>query len=290
MATEEILDLDTIQRKMKKWRDEGYRNSEEIADLGENLLKDYSSKLGDETWVLLEQVCIASFDCNRLQLAERCLEALEKQFPKSKRVMKLRGMLYEADGQYDLANRIYDELLEADPANLQVQKRKIAMLKEQNKIEETIAQLNKYLEDFLGDQEAWMELCELYIRQQEFSKAAFCMEELILSHPHNHLYHQRYAEIHYTIGHQENMQRAKKYFAQALKLDPNNVRALYGLYLAATNISNGKISADEKRKNQSLSAWTADQLVELFDMDVSDKQRKTLCDMFDNMQLALPSN
>ena len=204
--------------------------------------------------------------------------------------MKLRGMLYEADGQYDLANRIYDELLEADPANLQVQKRKIAMLKEQNKIEETIAQLNKYLEDFLGDQEAWMELCELYIRQQEFSKAAFCMEELILSHPHNHLYHQRYAEIHYTIGHQENMQRAKKYFAQALKLDPNNVRALYGLYLAATNISNGKISADEKRKNQSLSAWTADQLVELFDMNVSDKQRKTLCDMFDNMQLALPSN
>lgn len=290
MATEEILDLDTIQRKMKKWRDEGYRNSEEIADLGENLLKDYSSKLGDETWVLLEQVCIASFDCNRLQLAERCLEALEKQFPKSKRVMKLRGMLYEADGQYDLANRIYDELLEADPANLQVRKRKIAMLKEQNKIEETIAQLNKYLEDFLGDQEAWMELCELYIRQQEFSKAAFCMEELILSHPHNHLYHQRYAEIHYTIGHQENMQRAKKYFAQALKLDPNNVRALYGLYLAATNISSGKISADEKRKNQSLSAWTADQLVELFDMNVSDKQRKTLCDMFDNMQLALPSN
>ena len=290
MATEEILDLDTIQRKMKKWRDEGYRNSEEIADLGENLLKDYSCKLGDETWVLLEQVCIASFDCNRLQLAERCLEALEKQFPKSKRVMKLRGMLYEADGQYDLANRIYDELLEADPANLQVRKRKIAMLKEQNKIEETIAQLNKYLEDFLGDQEAWMELCELYIRQQEFSKAAFCMEELILSHPHNHLYHQRYAEIHYTIGHQENMQRAKKYFAQALKLDPNNVRALYGLYLAATNISSGKISADEKRKNQSLSAWTADQLVELFDMDVSDKQRKTLCDMFDNMQLALPSN
>ena len=290
MATEEILDLDTIQRKMKKWRDEGYRNSEEIADLGENLLKDYSSKLGDETWVLLEQVCIASFDCNRLQLAERCLEALEKQFPKSKRVMKLRGMLYEADGQYDLANRIYDELLEADPANLQVRKRKIAMLKEQNKIEETIAQLNKYLEDFLGDQEAWMELCELYIRQQEFSKAAFCMEELILSHPHNHLYHQRYAEIHYTIGHQENMHRAKKYFAQALKLDPNNVRALYGLYLAATNISSGKISADEKRKNQSLSAWTADQLVELFDMNVSDKQRKTLCDMFDNMQLALPSN
>lgn len=290
MATEEILDLDTIQSKMKKWRDEGYRNSEEIADLGENLLKDYSSKLGDETWVLLEQVCIASFDCNRLQLAERCLEALEKQFPKSKRVMKLRGMLYEADGQYDLANRIYDELLEADPANLQVRKRKIAMLKEQNKIEETIAQLNKYLEDFLGDQEAWMELCELYIRQQEFSKAAFCMEELILSHPHNHLYHQRYAEIHYTIGHQENMQRAKKYFAQALKLDPNNVRALYGLYLAATNISSGKISADEKRKNQSLSAWTADQLVELFDMNVSDKQRKTLCDMFDNMQLALPSN
>ena len=50
----------------------------------------------------------------------------------------------------------------------------------------------------MADQEAWMELCDLYISQQEWNKAAFCVEELMLHSPFNHLYLQRYAEIKYT--------------------------------------------------------------------------------------------
>jgi hypothetical protein len=47
----------------------------------------------------------------------------------------------------------------------------------------------------MSDSEAWLELCDLYCYEQDFSKAAFCMEELILVNPHNHLFHQRYAEV-----------------------------------------------------------------------------------------------
>jgi hypothetical protein len=36
-----------------------------------------------------------------------------------------------------------------------------------------------------------MELCELYILEQDYAKAAFCCEELILQNPHSHLYYQR---------------------------------------------------------------------------------------------------
>lgn len=50
----------------------------------------------------------------------------------------------------------------------------------------------------MADQEAWLELCDLYISQQEWNKAAFCVEELMLHSPFNHLYLQRYAEIKYT--------------------------------------------------------------------------------------------
>ena len=50
----------------------------------------------------------------------------------------------------------------------------------------------------MADQEAWMELCDLYISQQEWNKASFCIEELMLHNPFNHLYMQRYAEIKYT--------------------------------------------------------------------------------------------
>jgi hypothetical protein len=48
---------------------------------------------------------------------------------------------------------------------------------------------------FQADQEAWLELCDAYLNEMEFAKAAFCLEELILMNPHNHVYHQRYADV-----------------------------------------------------------------------------------------------
>ena len=45
------------------------------------------------------------------------------------------------------------------------------------------------------DYEGWLELCDLYLSQCDYEKAAFCAEELIVNNPNNHLYHQRYAEV-----------------------------------------------------------------------------------------------
>lgn len=81
----------------------------------------------------------------------------------------------------------------------------------------------------MSDQEGWLELCDLYLLHHEFGRAAFCMEELLLNSPHNHLYHQRYAEIKYTQGGFDNMEIAKAHFCQAAKLNPNNLRALFGV-------------------------------------------------------------
>ena len=290
MASEEVVDLEVARLKMKKWRDEGFRNSDEIVDLGECLLFDYANKLGDELWVLYEQVCIAACDCNRIDLAATCSRALAKQFPSGNRCLKLKAMEREAAQNFAEAEEIYNIMLEDDPANLHIRKRLIAMKKAQQKIDETIIALNEYLKDFMGDQEAWMELCEIYIRQQEFSRAAFCMEELMLCHPHNHLYHQRYAEIHFTIGSMESMEKAKKYFAQALKLDPNNVRALYGMFLSATNLVAGKSASTTKKKNMYITEWSAKQVMDMFDVNVTDCQKITLTEMFEDMQLSLPSN
>ena len=84
---------------------------------------------------------------------------------------------------------------------------------------------------FMTDTEAWQELAELYTIENDLPKAAFCIEELILHNPHNHLLHQRYADIRYTQGGLENVELAKSYYCQTLKLNPHNMRALYGLYL-----------------------------------------------------------
>lgn len=51
----------------------------------------------------------------------------------------------------------------------------------------------------MSDQEAWHELSNLYLSVNDFTKAAFCMEEVLLHNPHSHLIHQRMGEIRYTM-------------------------------------------------------------------------------------------
>ncbi len=43
-----MLDLEVARNKMKEWRDEPPRNSEEVIELGESLIVEHGSKLGDE--------------------------------------------------------------------------------------------------------------------------------------------------------------------------------------------------------------------------------------------------
>lgn len=76
-----------------------------------------------------------------------------------------------------------------------VRKRKISCLKSQNRVKEYISELNDHLKIYQADHEAWLELCEAYLNELEYAKAAFCLEELILMYPHNHVYYQRYADV-----------------------------------------------------------------------------------------------
>ncbi|XP_041469155.1 ER membrane protein complex subunit 2-like [Lytechinus variegatus] len=247
--------------KLKKWREDNTRNSIETVELGQYLLDNYRRKLGDEVWTIYEQVCIAALDCGDQDLASDIIDTIEQNFPSSIRGKRLEGLQYESLGEYEAAKEHYEDLLKEDPSNAMVRKRLIALLKGQNRIGEAIKELNSYLQKFMSDHEAWMELADLYISEQNYSKASFCFEELIISNPHNHLYHQKYAEIQYTQGGTECMEIARKYFAHAVKLNGNNMRALYGMFMAATNIaSSPKASGKVKKDNMKYAAWAAQQI------------------------------
>uniref|UniRef100_A0A8C2ZMR0 ER membrane protein complex subunit 2 n=1 Tax=Cyclopterus lumpus TaxID=8103 RepID=A0A8C2ZMR0_CYCLU len=236
MATiSEMYDVgwEEMRDKLRKWREDNCRNSEQIVDVGEELISEHASKLGDDVWIIYEQVMIAALDCSRDDLALTCLQELRKQFPDSHRVKRLSGMRLEALERYDEANKHYEAILQDDPTNTAARKRKISILKAQGKNAEAIRELNEYLEQFVGDQEAWHELSELYINEHDYGKAAFCLEELMMTNPHNHLYCEQYAEVKYTQGGLENLELSRKYFAQALRLNNRNMRALFGLYMLA---------------------------------------------------------
>ena len=114
-------------------------------------------------------------------------------------------MHLESIGKLREAQHLYDEILKEDPTNSLVSKRKVAILRAENKTAEAISLLGAYLETYMNDLEAWQELCDLYLKVQDYAKAAHTMEELVITHPHHHLYQQRYADILYTMGGMDNI-------------------------------------------------------------------------------------
>ena len=97
-----------------------------------------------------------------------------------------------------------------------------------------------------ADQEAWSELCDLYLSEHEYTKAAFCAEELLLINPHNHLNHERYASIRYSQG---DYEKARSYYFSTLKINPTNIRALYGIILTSTNLAIKTSTTNTKVQN-----------------------------------------
>ena len=177
-------------------REDNVRRSDDVIDIWETFIQNCNpgNDLGDERWMILEQVVVAGFDTYNIDVVDACLKELSTMFDidSSQRMRRLRAMKFEMLERYDDALDILDTILEEDDSNSQARKRKIAILKAQGENGKAITELVKYLKEFMADGEAWMELCDLYILEQEYAKAAFCCEELILQHPHNHLYYQRY--------------------------------------------------------------------------------------------------
>ncbi|XP_049870574.1 ER membrane protein complex subunit 2-like [Pectinophora gossypiella] len=242
---------------LRKWRESNERRSEEVIDLWSSELGEYYfvnvNAFGNDKYVLLEQVIFAALDCHQYSIADFCINILNDEFPDSLRVRRYRAARLEAEEKYDEALEILDSIIKADETNAPARKRRIAIAKALGLIPEAIKELVDYLKKFMSDVEAWQELCELYIGVGEYARAAFCAEELILHQPHNHLMHQRLADIRYTMGGVENMELAKSYYSQALKLNPDNMRALLGLFLVTTNLlSHYKSSGNSAKRKE---AW-----------------------------------
>jgi len=240
--------MQSAVEKLRKYRDENYRSHDEIIELWtENLYRRNLSSLGDEKWLILEQVFKSALHCSKQSIARECLEQLEKQFKTtSRRVTTLNAMYFESIGEFERAEDIYSTLLEDNETDAIVRKRQISLLKEQNQIREAISELNSYLELYQADQEAWSELCDLYLSEHEYTKAAFCAEELLLINPHNHLNHERYASIRYSQG---DYEKARTYYFSTLKINPTNIRALYGIILTSTNLAIKTSTINPKQQN-----------------------------------------
>jgi Flp pilus assembly protein TadD len=101
--------------------------------------------------------------------------------------MAYSGMWAESriDSEKDFVDVLkeYGEALDENPANIHLQKRRIALLKSKGKIAEATSQLVHLVEISPTDAEAWAELATIYVQQNLFEQAVFALEEVLLIMP-----------------------------------------------------------------------------------------------------------
>jgi hypothetical protein len=59
----ENLSWSEARDELRKYRETNTRFSERVLEIWEDVICDSQHRLGDEIWVVLEQVCIAAIDC-----------------------------------------------------------------------------------------------------------------------------------------------------------------------------------------------------------------------------------
>eukprot|EP01102_Stenamoeba_stenopodia_P003750 TRINITY_DN13907_c0_g1_i1.p1 TRINITY_DN13907_c0_g1~~TRINITY_DN13907_c0_g1_i1.p1 ORF type:complete len:314 (-),score=68.19 TRINITY_DN13907_c0_g1_i1:102-1043(-) len=252
-------------------RDNKIRRSDLVVAFGTELLKHKSSSLGDDVWVIYEQVVVAALDTGDYDLAKSYIDKLSRKFPKSHRVGRLKGLWLEASEKWNEAEKLYEKLVEHDPSDTIAAKRRICIQKAKGNINGAISLLNSYLNDFQADESAWHELSDLYLSQLTYKQAAFCFEELLLAAPNNYHYYCRYGEILYSMA-SENPSHylglARKYFCYSLKLnESNNMRSLFGVILVCQSARDRRVTLT--KNDDKLNSWAKEKIIAVYKLNNS---------------------
>lgn len=101
----------------------------------------------------------------------------------------MRGIYEEALAKDDKdLERIFDgyeKVLKADPTNMSIRKRRVAVLKSLGRTAEAITALTVLVDNSPTDAESWAELSELYASTGAWGQAIFCLEEVLLILPNS---------------------------------------------------------------------------------------------------------
>eukprot|EP00002_Diphylleia_rotans_P012925 TRINITY_DN2524_c0_g1_i2.p1 TRINITY_DN2524_c0_g1~~TRINITY_DN2524_c0_g1_i2.p1 ORF type:complete len:222 (+),score=47.47 TRINITY_DN2524_c0_g1_i2:478-1143(+) len=214
-------------------------------------------------------------------LAKKAYEKLHQQFPDSRRVMRMKGMMLEAQGNYEEALRFYDDMLRSDETDVLTHKRRYCVLRARDGLDGAINALNTYLKTFMADTNAWQELADLHMTANRMSEAAYCYEELLLAAPQNYHFMNKYAEILYTSGELSNVRLARQYYIQSYELhSQGNTKALYGMLMCSqTLISSPDCGSEERQKSDAIATFAQKSLLSLY-KGVSSPLEPTLKRMF----------
>ena len=216
----------------------------------ENFLSRYKKNIGIEENVLLKKLFFIHLELKNYQPALNIVIKLIKSFGKDRQLLRMYGEESEIDPKgSEIPLRQYKVMMLNDQNDKESIKKYIMFmkssvdLKNKQTINDYIELWNQYLEVFMNDPDGYNELSQVYLMVNEYDKAAFCLEELLLHSPNDYKILNKLGDIFTSKNNVEDAKTAINFYSRSILIYPTP-RAFFGILNCASIIK----KLDEKIK------------------------------------------
>ena len=154
--------------------------------------------------------------------------------------------------QSNMLNKLRDDIGNINNDNESIKKyiyfMKISVdLNNKQTINDYIELWNFYLDVYMNDPDAYNELAQIYLMANEYDKAIFCLEELLLHSPDDYKIMNKLGDIYCSKNNSADAKIAIKYYSQSVLINPTP-RAFFGIQNSANIIIQKEKKLDDKVK------------------------------------------
>ncbi|KAH6648904.1 hypothetical protein BKA67DRAFT_661845 [Truncatella angustata] len=208
----------------------------------------FSAAETPELWTIYENLLLSCLRTGDEESAHQCLGRLINRFgDDNERIMAFVGLLKEADAEdnatLEVVLKEYQAILEKNPTNIPIAKRRVALLRSLGRTSDAVAALIALLDFSPIDSEAWSELSDMYFSQGLYLQAIFALEEVLVLQPNAWNIHARLGELLLMAAKstQQNdtpkqLSEALKRFSRSVELCDDYLRGYYGLKLTTKQL------------------------------------------------------
>jgi tetratricopeptide (TPR) repeat protein len=215
-----------------------------------NFLKKHSTDLGLQKYFYMEKIFYLSVELRLFEVSKRILTRFTSEFGKEPKIIRMEAYFLETHNERH-ANMSYKKLIEHNQEDRTSLKKYIAFIKplyNVDNIKKYIEIWNEYLKVYMDDYDGWFELSDVYLMTNNFNKAIFCLEEILLHQPNNFDVYTKIGDILCSLNNSDSANNAVKYYSQSILIKPTP-RAFWGLVYSINIIHRANKTLEAKNKN-----------------------------------------
>ena len=217
----------------------------------QNFMSKYKNNIGIEENFLYKKLFFINLELKNYKESYNILIKLIKDFGRERKLLRMYGEESEIDPKGgDIPMRQYKSMMINDQNDNESIKKYIYFMKlsmdlnDKQTINDYVELWNLYLDAYMNDPEAYNELSQVYLMVNEYDKAIFCLEELLLHTPNDYKVLNKIGDIYCSKNNLADAKTAIKFYSRSILINPTP-RAFFGIQNCCSIIVKKEKKLDE---------------------------------------------